>query len=370
MTESPTIKRNVQPGFQAITVARSGLEELHLTATPNKGDDPRRMFTRIQEAVSSAKATIVTMDVFGLSAQSKMGLHALRDICGTPDWPVTWLTEGPASDASLAGVQVHAIRGVNVKRIHADNRVVGSLFEDKHARHCYLGDLWVDPSAPRGVQARRTFEMMENILKQNGMSFDNVVRTWLYLYHILEWYDELNAVRNQFYRERNVFGRLVPASTGIGSANAANSAIIADAYAIVPLNPDVKISALPSPLQCPALDYGSSFSRAVEIDTPDHREITVSGTASIEPGGKTVHLDDIKGQVQLTMDVVEAILLSRGMKWQDVARGIAYVKRASYAAAFYDFCAKNKLQMPFVTTENDVCRDDLLFEIELEAVTV
>ena len=54
---------------------------------------------------------------------------------------------------------------------------------------------------------------------------------------------------------------------------------------------------LPSPLQCPALEYGSSFSRAAELRTPGWRRVVVSGTASILPGSHEVaHVGDVDAQ--------------------------------------------------------------------------
>lgn len=372
MSQQTIIRRQVEPGLQVVTLTRGPIEELFITATSHDGGSFLRMFADVHRIVSGAGAVIVTTDVFGIPRLEEAGNGALRDVWGDVDWPVTWLVEGPTAGMSLTGVNVHAVRGMNVQRIRVEDRVVGSLFDDGYARHCYLGDLWPgDGTAPRGIQARCTYELMETALRKVGMNFDHVVRTWLYLDHILDWYGELNQVRNQFYRERGTFDKLVPASTGIGGGNAAHRAMIADAYAIEPRHPDVKIFAVPSPLQCPALEYGSSFSRAVEVDLPDHRTLWVSGSASIEPGGKTAHLGDIKGQIQLTMDVVQAILESRGMKWHDATRTVAYVKHASYAPAFREFCTANGLQdIPMVITENDVCRDDLLFEVEVDAVTV
>ena len=371
ITEQSKIQRHVEPGLHVIALTRGPIEELFITATPHNGDSFLRMFADVNRVVKEAGATIITTDVFGIPPLEQEGMKALRDVWGKTDWPITWLAEGATAGISLTGVQVHAIRGADVKRIRVGDRVVGSVFQDAYARHCHLGDLWpANLTNPRGVQAREIYELMEATVRKAGMTFDNICRTWLYLDHILDWYGELNQVRNKFYKEHGTFDKLVPASTGIGGANSARSAMIADAYAIELLDPKAKVFAVPSPLQCPALEYGSSFARAVEVDLPDHRTVWVSGTASIEPGGKTVYLDDIKGQVQLTMDVVEAILTSRKMTWHDVTRGVAYVKHASYAAEFRDYCARNELNMPFVTTENDVCRDDLLFEIEVDAVTV
>jgi enamine deaminase RidA (YjgF/YER057c/UK114 family) len=122
-------------------------------------------------------------------------------------------------------------------------------------------------------------------------------------------------------------------------------------------------------LQSSARDYGSSFSRAVEVAMPDHRRLYVSGTASIDKEGRTVFLDDTRAQVRLTMEVVQAILQSRGMDWADVTRSLAYFKRAEDAPLLGTYCRDNTLApFPVIVAENDVCRDDLLFEIEVDAV--
>ena len=102
---------------------------------------------------------------------------------------------------------------------------------------------------------------------------------------------------------------------------------------------------------------------------PDHRRLYVSGTASIDKEGRTVFLDDTRAQVRLTMEVVQAILQSRDMDWADVTRSLAYFKRAEDAPLLGTYCRDNDLApFPVIVAENDVCRDDLLFEIEVDAV--
>jgi enamine deaminase RidA (YjgF/YER057c/UK114 family) len=123
-----------------------------------------------------------------------------------------------------------------------------------------------------------------------------------------------------------------------------------------------------SPLHCSARDYGSCFSRAVEIGAPDMRRLLISGTASISRDGMTDHVGDFAAQVNETFEVVEAILNSRNMRWKDVSRANAYLRHAKDAAAFDQFLSNNGYHLPLVTTRADVCRDDLLFELEVDAV--
>jgi hypothetical protein len=77
---------------------------------------------------------------------------------------------------------------------------------------------------------------------------------------------------------------------------------------------------------------------------------------------------DLRKQVALTMDVVAAILESRRMGWGDVTRMIGYFKHGEDASEFDRYCRDHKLpKIPVIIAKNDICRDDLLFEIEADA---
>jgi enamine deaminase RidA (YjgF/YER057c/UK114 family) len=248
-------------------------------------------------------------------------------------------------------------------------RMTRQIVPREDADCCFLGGvLPVDLKASRCQQARSCFEQLESGLKQAGMEFGNVVRTWFYLDHLLEWYEQFNEVRTTFFRERNVFENLVPASTGIGAGNAAGAAVVASALAIRPGNNRVEIFAVPSPLQCSALDYHSAFSRAVEIQWETGKQLLISGTASIAPGGQSLHRDDAAGQIELTMRVVGEILHSRGMDWRDTTRAIAYFKDLKDVPHFTAWREKNGMkEIPVTITKGDICRPELLFELELDA---
>ena len=330
--------------LQVVKLVRPRLEEWFVTAPTDAREECHRL-------IRDGGGVIVAEEIFGMPP-TKPGRH---------EWPVTWL----CANSELTGVQIHVVKGVPVERIEKDGRVVGSVFADGLARHCRLGGLHpADTTALPADQARATFDLLAAALRDAGMTFANVARTWFYLDNILTWYGEFNQVRNDFFRKHKVFDGLVPASTGIGGANAAGTALVAAAYAVT----GGQLAAVPSPLQCPALQYGSSFSRAVELKTPDHCRLWVSGTASIAPEGETVHVGDVPGQIALTMQVVAAILESRGLDWRDTSRAIAYVREPATAQRFQEYLTAHELtDLPVVTTQNVICRDDLLFEIELDA---
>jgi enamine deaminase RidA (YjgF/YER057c/UK114 family) len=311
----------------------------------------------------------VSQEVFGLSDSGGAGMAMLKDAFGNVEWPVTWIeNEAPNSPV---GTLVWAVTGARVEPLRLGGKVLGSLFEDEHARYCRLGGVVpADKSRTHFDQTRDVLDQMESALRIAGMEFANVLRTWFCNDRILDWYGEFNEARNAFFTERGVYDGLVPASTGVGGRNPAGGALASGLLAVKPKVNSVHAVAVPSPLQCPAVQYGSSFSRAVEIETPEHRRLLISGTASIDPAGHTVHVGDVEGQVALTMDVVKAILESRRMGWADVSRAIGYFKSAEDLRTFEQYCAKAGIDpLPVVLVHEDICRDDLLFEIELDALS-
>lgn len=338
--------------------------------TVHAGETPYDMFERLGKVIGDAKSTIIQQYVFGGCKYYDGGIEAIEKSCGKINWPITWIEGDGCTGEDLTGTQVYAISGVNCKPVTYKGKVVGTVYEDQDAQYCILGDLIpFDITVSRANQAREVFEIMEDILATVGMDFSNVVRTWMYLSELLDWYDEFNQVRTKFFDERGVFDGIVPASTGIGVGNPAGAALVTDLFAVKAKTDRVKIEEVESPLQCSATDYKSSFSRAVQVSLPDHRTIYLSGTASIEPSGKTVHPDDTEKQIKLTMEVTQALLRAKDMDWEDTVRGIAYFKDIKEAPLFEKYCKQNNLpKIPFVLSHSDICRDDLLFEIELDAI--
>jgi enamine deaminase RidA (YjgF/YER057c/UK114 family) len=364
------IRRQHWPELRMITVPRSGLLELHLTLLPHPGETAARMLERLAALLTTHRASVVRHEVFGVLAAQPDFADALRRIFGEQPWPVIWVEGSPCDHAAIAGMHVLAIAGAPVESLAVAGRVVGRIFDDGHARHCVLGDIRpTDVSAPRDQQAMQVFENIAAALSHAGMVMPNVARTWLFMDDILAWYGPLNQVRREFFERHHLFDHTVPASTGVGVKNPVGAAMVAGAWAVQPANGSLFVGEMGSPLQCPAPAYGSCFSRAVEIVTPGWRRIFISGTASIAPKGQSVCAGDMDGQIDLTMQVVRAILVSREMDYADVTRATAYLRNPADAPMFKRWCHKLGLvNWPLVTTQAVVCRDELLFEIELDAM--
>jgi enamine deaminase RidA (YjgF/YER057c/UK114 family) len=345
-----------------------GIGELYITA-PGAGSGHPQDALEMLRSVTTAPPDwqIARQTFFGitpLSGRSDDGGEAGR-------WPVTLLSAGAMDGPCPGGTHIQALHGANIRPLALEGCVSGVVFEDAHVRYCQLGGLQPqNTTAPRGEQTLQVFEQMARLLAVAGMDFSHLVRTWFYLDHILDWYAEFNRARDAFFTQRRRPGLILPASTGIGAKNSLGSALIAEALAIQPKSDQVILRSVPSPLQGSACDYGSSFSRAVEICAPDHTRLFVSGTASIARDGRSAHRDDIDGQVHLTMSVVKAILESRGLDWEHAYRAFAYFKHAGQASALDRYCTAAGITLPVVLYENDVCRPELLYEIELDAIKI
>jgi enamine deaminase RidA (YjgF/YER057c/UK114 family) len=328
-----------------------------LTLRPQPAEPLEDFAQRFTDTVRTQRLTVTRMLAIGPRAERDAALAALDAACGRVDWPVTWL-----DNPILTGFQAH-LTPARTERLRHRGRHIGAIFEDAAGRWCELGNLTVDrPDLDLTARYEATFEEAKALLEANGFSFDDVARTWLYVHHILESYAELNVARRNFFTRHGVFDKLVPASTGIGASEAGGAALSMDILALQPNSG--RVTPVPSPLQCPALDYGSAFSRAVVL--PVTEELLISGTASIAPEGHTLY-DDPVNQVELTMQVVEAILSDNGRTWRDVTRAVIYVKDAAAERAARAWQKTRDLDLPAVWLESDICRDDLLYEIEVDA---
>jgi enamine deaminase RidA (YjgF/YER057c/UK114 family) len=328
--------------------------------------------TRPQEALGRAlsdlRADPLQQFVFG-GCRHYPSYRGALDAMGTP---TMWLQGDACRSGEMLSLQALAVSGIAVHPVRLGGLLAGHWYEDAHARYAHVGGIHpADPRAGRAEQARTVFEQLAAALSVCGLTFPDTVRTWFYLDRLLQWYDTFNRVRTAFFTEQGVFDRLVPASTGIGACNPFGCALAAGLIAVKPLDSSVSVCAVPSPLQCPAPDYRSSFSRAVEVASPTHRTLYVSGTASIDRNGQTLHARDPENQIRHTMKVVEALLASRAMSWSDVVRGVAYFKDIRRDRGRYNaYCASHRIpRFPLAVSHADVCREELLFEIEVDAVS-
>jgi 2-iminobutanoate/2-iminopropanoate deaminase len=119
----------------------------------------------------------------------------------------------------------------------------------------------------------------------------------------------------------------------------------------------------------------SSFSRGLRLEFGDFVVLLISGTASIDGAGRTVHVGDFRAQTRRTFLNITKLLESEGATWKDIVRTTCYLRDIDrdYEAfneertAFYTLQELNPL--PASTgIQAKLCRPDLLVEIEAIAI--
>lgn len=217
-------------------------------------------------------------------------------------------------------------------------------------------------------QASSAFRRAEECLHDEGLSFLNVVRTWIYLSEIDRDYAALNRARREFFSSRGV--RVSPASTGIrGSLHPPDRICGLDLRAVGSKG-KAGVRAIHAPTLNEAPSYGSDFSRGMRVDLPDRSVIYLSGTASIDSEGRVVHPGEIEGQVDRMLLNVEQLLAGQGAAYRDVVSAVTYLKRADDLGAFGRVAERRGFHaaIPNTIVVADVCRPEWLCEIEAIAV--
>jgi enamine deaminase RidA (YjgF/YER057c/UK114 family) len=296
--------------------------------------------------------------------------------------PLTYLQGAPPWGEGMTGVIVHAVSASNpndaVWTIRDRDTPCGRGWRIDGATYLMLqgvGSGEASNAAP-ALQANGAIERIERLLGENGASFHHVVRTWFYLSDILEWYDAFNKVRNEKYRAFGILPGpqnptlMLPASTGISAQNRVGSACAVDVMAIVPSKENLpQIQQLSNPGQKDAFRYGSAFSRGALIRHPHRAMIELSGTAAIDQSGNSLYPDDIRSQIGGTFDKVEVLLEQQGATLADIGAATVFIKRPEYADLFWQMARERGLDdFPGVCVVADICRDELLFEIDAEVV--
>jgi enamine deaminase RidA (YjgF/YER057c/UK114 family) len=333
--------------------------------------------------------TIYMRDMANVSA-----LRRLMEALYGERMPVTiFLAQAPCDGAQLA-IEAWALgtRQAEVQH-HGANLVTVS----------YDGLRWIHATAAASEgeggtayeQARRVFQSLRQELNLAGSSFEEVARVWLYQGGITaqedgtERYRELNRARTDFFEGMRFGTRLgasrsgkisYPASTGIGTQG---RGLVAACMALQTDRKDVRLYPLENPLQTSSFNYDKSFSlkspkfsRAMAVAIGGYVTTWVSGTASIV-NSESVHLGDVEKQTEQTLTNIERLidaenfkrhgLTGAGSTLADLAKVRVYVKRAEDFERCRAVCERRIGPVPVIYAHADVCRPELLVEIEAVA---
>jgi enamine deaminase RidA (YjgF/YER057c/UK114 family) len=264
----------------------------------------------------------------------------------------------------------------------------------------YDGIRWIhcgEIEAPAGEtraydQTLGVLRGMRRELERAGGAIDDVVRTWFYQGGItaetdgVQRYHELNRARADLYGKIR-FGRalmrgqnghvLYPASTGIGMQG---RGLTAGCLALKTDRRDVGLVGLENPGQLSAYRYEKKyspdpprFSRAMAVLLGDYVTTWISGTASIV-NSESCFPGDIECQTHQTLDNIERLIAPEnfalhgvaraGASLQDLAKVRVYVKRPEDYARCRAVCEQRLGHLPAIYAIADICRPELLVEIE------
>jgi enamine deaminase RidA (YjgF/YER057c/UK114 family) len=124
-----------------------------------------------------------------------------------------------------------------------------------------------------------------------------------------------------------------------------------------------------------AYDKPASFSRGMRVELPGCTMLFLSGTASVDEHGATVHAGDFGAQCLRTFRNLGRLLAAEGADWHDVVRTTCYLRDIER-----DYDRFNEIRTWFLDSAGldplpastgiqvRLCRSDLLVEIEAIAM--
>jgi 2-iminobutanoate/2-iminopropanoate deaminase len=124
-----------------------------------------------------------------------------------------------------------------------------------------------------------------------------------------------------------------------------------------------------------AYAYGSAFSRGMRIDLNGLTILLISGTASIDAQGKTLHVGDMRAQTRRTFENITALLASEQATWKNIVRTTCYLRDIDRDYKVFNeertsfYKAQGLDPLPASTgIQAKLCRPELLIEIEAIAM--
>jgi enamine deaminase RidA (YjgF/YER057c/UK114 family) len=125
-----------------------------------------------------------------------------------------------------------------------------------------------------------------------------------------------------------------------------------------------------------ALDYPKrvSFVRGMRVELDNCTMLFISGTASVNERGESIHPGDLRAQTRRTFTNIKGLLESESADWHDVVRTTCYLADFRYYDEFNEvrnqFYDEEGLDPVPASTciEARICRPELLVEVEAIAM--
>ena len=313
-----------------------------------------------------------------------------------------YVTEQPAvacvaqapENGNYVGLEVFLEHGLS-------NKVTYKLFKDvpyvvvehKDYKEVYVSGLTGLIHGDILENSNMAFTLMEKILNAENLNFSNIVRQWNYIENITnipdkkqnyQHYQIFNDVRSDYYN-KSKFIHGYPSATGIGT----DICGLVINFIAISTATNVQIVPVMNPGQIDAHKYSQKvlvgsgvykredksspkFERGKMVRTDEGTKIYISGTAAIL-GENTIFPTDVEKQTIATINNIKKLVESESvLKFDDIqpvelsnySYVRSYVKHKKDIDKVKRLCEKHFRSKCFQYLISDICRDNLLVEIE------
>lgn len=311
--------------------------------------------------------------------------RAVQQIYGQEAPVITYVAQRPlAATLAMEAQLIDSMDGVAFHRDDADRLYITCERQGEKALYTE-GISAVNLGMSIEDQSREVFAAISKILDKEGFAPSDIVRQWNYIEQITSFgdhgqnYQQFNDARSEFYDPVDwITG--YPAATGIGM-DVGGVVVEVD---VLKVSPPAIIAALDNSLQVAAHEYSSQvllgttqlttpkFERAKAIvDSRNDAMIYVSGTAAIRGEASLIDVG-IGEQTMITIENIEYLISGENLEKHRIFDSstprlqlmrvyLKFPKDYSVARQIID---KRYPEVPTLYVLTDVCREELLIEIE------
>jgi enamine deaminase RidA (YjgF/YER057c/UK114 family) len=294
---------------------------------------------------------------------------------------ISYVSQKPLK--GMLNAEVTTLSQESVAKITYGNGYI--LLENSGCRELMTeGILPPDIDASHKEQSDQVFAHLEELLLRENLPVSSIIRQWNYIENISSFendyqnYQAFNDARSHFYAKAD-WSLGYPAATGIGTQA---GGVMVELIAIA--GTGLINSALDNPLQIAAHKYSQGvllgaldpctqqrttpkFERARIIGLPELQTAYISGTAAIR-GESSLISKDVIEQTQITMQNIDHLISAGNYPVQGALREFKllriYVKNPKQMGEVRDYMKVNYPDISKLYICADICREELLIEIE------
>ncbi len=217
-------------------------------------------------------------------------------------------------------------------------------------------------------QTQDIFANLSAALHNHGMTIrNNMVRTWIFVRDVDNQYKGMVKARREYFETIGLTAKTrYIASTGIaGNCVSPETLVTLDALSVQNIREEQIVRMLALENLSDTIVYGVTFERGFRIRYGDRSHIYISGTASIDAEGNTIHISDIRKQTERTLDNIDALLKPQGATMNDMQYLIIYLRNPKHWTQIQDILVTRIPDtVAIIPVEAPVCRPNWLIEIE------